>query len=928
MDCLSDNDLAELLEDRLAAPQRAAALAELERCAECRELARQWALASIDPARGATTAPSVAEAGAQLGPFRLDRLIGVGAMGLVFRGHDPTLARDVAIKVVRATDADARARALAEGRLLATVRHPAVIAVHAAGVGDGVVYLAMELVDGHSLDRALATAPLPWLQAARWFAAIAGGLAAAHAVGVIHRDVKPANLLVDGTSLRLADFGLATTDGGAPAGTPAYAAPELRAGAAATPASDQYALCVALFESVTGRRPFADDPRGEARSITWTDVPSRLRPVLARGLAPRPDDRWPDLRAVEHALLQVATRRRWPWIGAGLAATAALTIGGLALARPGAARCEIPQLGWSDRVAQAPLPLARAIAATEARWRDGFARACAAGAAAELQQRCLRRGRQRIESLLDAADPRDPSTLRALLEAPGPEPCLTGRDDEVAHASEAVRRAAAERALGRPRVAWSRLPPAPADDDAALALLRGELAHELQDLPAAEAALTHAIERAAAGLDSIAIDAQLALATVIGFDQDRHEAGAAYVRAASALAQRRGDVERAAQAELVAGLIASARGDRPAAITAITAAIAALERGAAAPLVVAQAELRLGWVLREAGRPEARAHLDRARALRVAALGADHPAVAIVEVELGMLDAAAGRYAEAIARYQTIVAGLVAAIGDARIELAAPLSALGAAQLASGDYTGARASFERALALRQAAFGERHLDVARAHVNLATTAYYAGDVDRAITHYRAAEASARSLLGGEHPEVATIGAGLALALQRAGRHDEADAAITDAIAIYRRRPGHDLELADALMTQGMLAFEAERLPAARAAFDASYALARAVRGDDHVDLAPILSILGELALAQHRLADADAHLTRARQLRVEHGAAPQLLAETDYLRALVAWQRGAPREARALARAARALLGDARPELADAIAAWLRQHGG
>ena len=925
MDCLSDNDLAELLEDRLAAPQRAAALAELERCADCRELARQWALASIDPARGATTAPTVAEAGTQLGPFRLDRLIGVGAMGLVFRGHDPTLARDVAIKVVRATDADERARALAEGRLLATVRHPAVIAVHAAGVGDGVVYLAMELVDGQSLDRVLATAPLPWLQAARWFAAIAGGLAAAHDVGVIHRDVKPANLLVDGATLRLADFGLATTQGGAPAGTPAYAAPELRAGAAATPASDQYALCVALFESVTGRRPFADDARGAARSIAWTGVPPRLRSVLARGLAPAPGDRWPELRAVEHALNRVAARRRWPWLGAGLAAAAALTVGGLALARPGAARCEVPELGWSGRITEAAPPLARAIAATEARWRDAFGRACDADAR---QRRCLTRGRLRIESLLDAAEPRDPSTLRALLEAPGPEPCLTGRDDEVAIASEAVRRAAAERALGRPRAAWARLPPA-TDDDAALALLRGELAHDLQDLPAAETALGRAIDLAAsAGLDGIAIDAQLALASVIGFDQDRHEAGAAYVRAASALARRRGDLERAAQAELVGGLIASARGDRPAAITAITAAIAQLEGVGAPSLAVAQAELRLGWVLREAGRPEARAHLDRARALRVEALGADHPAVATVDVELGMLDAAAGRYAEAIARYQTIIAGLVATVGDARIELAAPRSALGAAQLASGDYAGARASFERALALRQAAFGARHLDVARAHVNLATTAYYAGEVDGAITHYRAAEASARSLLGGEHPEVATIGGGLALALQRAGRHDEADAAIADAIAIYRRRPGHDLELADALMTQGMLAFEVDRLPAARAAFDASYALARAVRGDDHVELAPILSILGELALAEHRLADADVHLARARQLRVEHAAAPQLIAETDYLRALVAWERGQRREARALARAARTQLGDARPELADAITTWLRQHGG
>src|SRR6185503_1098475 len=188
-------------------------------------------------------------------------VLGAGAGGVVVRARDRVLDRDVALKLFRAHD-----DALHEARTLATVRHPAIVAVHGAGASDGTAYIAMELVDGESLAARLARGPIAWRTAVAWFADVAGGLAAIHAAGLVHRDLKPANLLVDGERLRIADFGLAVRGGEAAlAGTLPYVAPEVLGGAPADARSDVYGLFASLFETLTGHRPFREGDRRALR---------------------------------------------------------------------------------------------------------------------------------------------------------------------------------------------------------------------------------------------------------------------------------------------------------------------------------------------------------------------------------------------------------------------------------------------------------------------------------------------------------------------------------------------------------------------------------------------------------------------------------------------------------------------------------------
>jgi eukaryotic-like serine/threonine-protein kinase len=941
MDCISDNELVELLEGRLPAERRAHVLAELDRCDACRAVAAGWASASMRFADASPDAPRLDGAGAPaaVAGYRLDALIGAGAMGLVFRGHDPTLDRAVAVKLVRA-GGDA-ADALAEARLLATVRHRHIVTVHAAGTAGGLAYLVMELVDGASLDRFVAEHGVPaWTTAVRWFAGVADGLAAIHAAGVVHRDVKPANLLVDGDELRLADFGLASASGGAPAGTLVYAAPEVVNGEPATPASDQYSFFASLFVALAGRRPYDGVTAGELRAA-WrrplddSGVPARLRAVVARGLATEPPRRWPDLAAAARALRAAVRPRRWPIavaIGTGALAVALAVV---AVARSSAeSACDVPATGWTDAARAWPAPLRDAVGAHATRWTAAYTRACS-GPLAAAQRACLGAQRTRVDAVLAAVGAAPTPTAVAEGQAavgalPPAERCLA-HPDVAAAPPPATQRAEALFLLGRSREALAAMPDA-ASDDGAAALLRGRIHKDLQDRPAAEAALRRAVELASRDDRSgILADAQTDLALVVGFMNDDHAAGLAYVDAAVTTAERLADPRRVALARVVGALVTQARGDTDRAVAQLADAITALAAAGATPLELATAELRIGWVLVEARRgKEARAHLERALALRADVLGADHPSVAMAEIEIARADAKDGDYASAIRHYRAIIERCTAAFGETHPTVVGAWSSLGAAQLRSGDYAGAEASFGTSLAINRAVYGDRHTDVARAHVNLATTAYYQGKWDDALVAYRAAEAISRSILGGQHPEIATIRTGIALALQAAGRLDEASESITGAIEIYRAQPGHDAALADALQSRGLVEAARDDLSAARASLEESVAIQEHLHGKEHVELAYALSSLAEVYLAQREVEAAQRTGERALALRTAHGVAPQLVAETEIVLAYIADARGRRARARELVMAAKEHLGpgDGRPDLREVIDAWLRDHGG
>jgi serine/threonine protein kinase len=256
-----------------------------------------------------------------VGRFQIVRRVGMGGLGVVYAAFDPELHREVALKLVRADrgrgDEQDRSRMLAEARAMARLAHPNVVTVHEVGVHDGRVFVAMELVDGETL-RAWLPEPRGWTETLAVLVAAGRGLAAAHAAGLVHRDLKPDNVLVgrDGR-VRVTDFGLARTAAAdvlttALAGTPAYMAPEQHDGLPCTPAADQFSFCVMACEALYGRRPFAGDDPGAlaqakragsiAAARTGSVVPPRIEQALRRGLAATPDQRWPSVSDLLDAL--------------------------------------------------------------------------------------------------------------------------------------------------------------------------------------------------------------------------------------------------------------------------------------------------------------------------------------------------------------------------------------------------------------------------------------------------------------------------------------------------------------------------------------------------------------------------------------------------------------------------------------------------
>ncbi len=397
--CPNTDTLGALVSGALSAAARAEVANHAASCDVCHALIEGL----IEPAIDATTAGGaetfasgeqlLLRPGARVGRYLIEARLGAGGMGVVHAAVDSELQRRVALKLLRAdrdgVDGSAgRERLMREARTLARLSHPNVVTVFDVGRHQGHLFIAMELVDGGSLSA--------WLRTPRGVAEIiermieaARGLAAAHSAGVVHRDIKPDNILVglDGRA-RVTDFGLARLAETAPIlddetdldsgvepggltrtgtlmGTPVYMAPEQLSRGVTSPHTDQWSFCATLYEALAGVRPFGIDDLdarqsaiGDGRLIAplpERHVPTWLRQIVLRGLRTDPDARWPSMSVLAGVLAGRHRRRR----RIALAVAGALAIVGVAAglsfgASGGVAKVDPPNVmtrsqKWTDQ---------------------------------------------------------------------------------------------------------------------------------------------------------------------------------------------------------------------------------------------------------------------------------------------------------------------------------------------------------------------------------------------------------------------------------------------------------------------------------------------------------------------------------------------------------------------------------------------------
>ena len=747
--------------------------------------------------------------GARAGRYEIVERVGSGAMGEVFRARDPELGRDVAIKLVR-PGGDTPNRLLDEARAMAKVTHPNVIRVYDTGTLDGDVFLAMELVGGQNLTEWLESADRPPAEVLAALIEAGRGLAAAHRTGLVHRDVKPDNILIasDGrvlvTDFGLALAGIAEAAEGAVAetqdlvGTPAYLAPEQLESAAASPASDQYSFCVCLFEALSGERPFPDQPLDAMRdakrdgAIAGSVRPAPIGEAIRRGLSPAPDDRFDSMEALIAAL----EPRPRSWARFAAVAGVALIAGAVGLwfaLAPGGDRCDgTEQLGgaWDDPVRRAvesafgesDLPYAKTSLATVSAgldrygdaWRGGFEQACAETdqALLDLRVACLdRRSAELAAVSAKLASGTDESIRGAVAAVEGlipPAVCADVaalRQVDVPEAPETRKRVDAVRAelaecssLHEAGVLSEALSCASAVAGRAgevgfrpltaeAELLVGRVAAKLRDWTEAGRAFDAALLAADAGNHHRVRAATLVEQIALAGELSRFESGHERAKTAEAVVEAYGGERLVGDLDFRRGQLAVRQGKLDRAQAHLDKALEQ-RAGSAAAAEPLYAMAIIGIMRRDYD--AATAKLDRALKIQSDTLGPDHPAIGHTLHVRAQLLARTGKFDEAKEARDHSHRIFEAAYGDAHYSIAISLNAAAQLEIFSGQYAAAVPLARRAVEVAERASGKNHLDAAAPLGTLAAALNRVGKPAEALEIHQRTLAVYRATLGDEH----------------------------------------------------------------------------------------------------------------------------------------------------------------------------------
>jgi tetratricopeptide (TPR) repeat protein/tRNA A-37 threonylcarbamoyl transferase component Bud32 len=888
--------------------------------------------------------PAVAQRGESFGRYVVLREIGSGGMGVVYAAYDPELDRRVALKVLgqAASEETGRARLLREAQTMASISHPNVITVHDVGEVEGRLFIAMELVDGVDLKQWLSQEEHTWSQVLEFLVQAGRGLAAAHAQGLIHRDFKPANVLVGNDGLvRVLDFGLARRFGsaseevhdsdtgdiddssssnshteqltrtGAVAGTPAYMSPEQHARADLDAKSDQFSYCITAFEALFGMRPFEGKGRmtlmlattqGDRRPVPKsTPVPSWVADAVLRGLEPKPADRWPTMDALLEQLERAPTSRRTIALG-GLAA---LTLGGVVAASLGD-DSEAPCAGLDDPSAvfdaDARKAVEDAFRASDVPYAeralehalgvlDGYAEGWAETRHDACEATRVRRDRSETVHDLSVA-------------------CLD-RHRRDFEATATVLAEADATTVEKSAGLLEQLPPLQActDVESLVAAYPAPEPEQREAVAAAETVLARGRALLGARRDGQALEA---------------------LRKASEAADASGYLPTMAAAAFELAVVLNFNAKREEALpTFHRAAQLATQVGDARLLAQTWTEMATHIALAESGHEEAFRWFDYAEAVlpRV-------PNSFRIEVRLrqsrGTALSELGRLDEAIAELGRL---------DERREPGAARTheeelLLGNIYTWKADYDAAAGAFDRAGVLLQKSHGEDHPLFATVHNGRGVVAFSRGDLATAEVAFRDAYETLAAILPATSPELLFSLGNMAEIQRMRGDFEKACPSMLEVEriveasfpAVHREAGTTNNNIATCLQEWGKAE---ESLPR----FDAAIDIRRQVHGERHLYVANSLTGKGRALLDLDRAAEALPLLEEAYSIRGETEAPPRKRARTEFaLARALASTGGDAKRARTLARDALAgLKAQDDATVADrvtAIEAWLDANGG